>query len=269
VFYNSLVGLQDAHSGVEAYALARQLTSPGGRMSLVRVHSGYRVVATNAHSSGRAHAERALAESDLNLVSRTTGVADTLAVGASSVGEGLMTAVNARHPDLVVLTAGQVLAPGQNLMGMISQVSAPVAITSFYANSAVTQPIANIGVAYDSSAESDRALTVARRLAGSRGGALTGFQVSAPKQGRGGNQAAARAAEDLAAFADTVDLLVLAPRPSRPLRRLLGPGTIEAVIASSATPVILVPAQAIMPAPASPPVTEQWVTAERTAVRAL
>ena len=256
MFDNSLIGLQDVPTGVEGVNLARRLTLPGAQLTLVRVHGGYRVVASSV-SNARGDAERGVAEADLNRTARATGVSGTLAIGATSVGEGYQTAVNQLRADLLVLSAAQVLSPTENLVGALGQLTAPVAITSFY-TSGDARAIAHIGVAYDNSPESDRALTVARRVAGARGAALTGFQVTA-RQGMGGNQAASRAAEELAAFANTVDLLVIAPRPTRPLRRLLGPGTIEEIIAASTAPLLVVPTHAVMPAPASPPVSEDWV----------
>jgi nucleotide-binding universal stress UspA family protein len=259
VFDNSVIGLQDVPTGVEAVNLARRLASPGAKMTLVRVHAGYRVVASSVNNA-RMNAERGLAESDLNGTARVTGVTEKLAIGSTSVGDGLVNAVNQVRADLVVLSAAHVLSPTESLVSTVTQINAPVAITSFYDNSSA--PIQNIGIAYDGSPESDRALTVARRLAGSQGAALTGFQITA-RQGMGGNQAAARAAEELAAFASTVDLLVIGPRPTRPLRRLLGPGTIEEVIASTTAPLLLVPTHAILPAPATAPTSEDWVAAEQ------
>jgi hypothetical protein len=264
MFDNTLIGLQDVPTGLEGVHLAQRLASPGARMTLVRIHGGYRVVASSV-SAARSNTERGLAESDLNRVSRSTGVLDTLAIGATTTGEGLATAVRERRADLLVLSAAQVLAPSENLLAALGHLTAPVAVTSFYPGHDTT-PLRSIGIAYDSSSESDRALTVARRIAGAHGAALTGFQVSA-RSGLGGNQAASRAAEEIAAFAETVDMLVIAPRPTRPLRRLLGPSTIEAVISSSTTPVMIVPTQATIPPPATPPLSEDWVSAERLALR--
>jgi hypothetical protein len=264
LFDTTLIALQDVPSGIACHQLASRLVDAGASMTLVRIHGGYRVVASSV-SHARANTERALAESDLNRVAAATGVQDTLALGATSTADGLTSAVRGRRADLLVLSAAQVLAPGENLLAALGRLTVPVAITSV-APSREDAPLRSVGIAYDSSAGGDRALTVARRLAGAHGAALSGLALDA-RPGHGAQPSAARAGAEIVAFAETVDLLVIAPRPTRPLARRRGPGTLAAIIATTTTPLVVVASEATLPAPSVPPLREDWVSAERLAPR--
>ena len=238
MFTNSLIALQDLVTGLAAADLAELLTDPTGHRGLVRVHGGFHVVASSVNPA-RMNAERHLAENDLRSVSRRTGITDSLAIGARLAAEGLTNAVAQTRADLLVIAAEQVLAASEPLSAALVNFKVPVAVTSL-GGPRGTGTIETIGVAVDGSPAGERALIAARRLAGESGVKLSGLQVAAPT-GLGGKSAAARAAEDLIAFSHEVDLLILGPRPQRPLRRLLGPSTVESLLSASAAPVLLVP----------------------------
>jgi nucleotide-binding universal stress UspA family protein len=255
MFANVIVGVDGSPTGRDGVKLARALADEGARIALAHVHGGVPTPgrATSAASEARGH-ERAMAL--LEAEREETGVAaELIAFCATSVGRGLHTVAEREHADLLVVgshgrgLAGRVLV-GDDTSASLNGATCAVAVAprGYVARSG---GFLRVGVGYDFSPESRAALALARRLAARDGAKLSAlYVVSLPAWGyiapmpsnwgelvEDDRQAAeekvaslegleARAAyglpvEELAAFGDRVDLLVVGSRNYGPMRRLM------------------------------------------------
>jgi nucleotide-binding universal stress UspA family protein len=255
MFANVIVGVDSSATGRDAVKLALALADEGARIALAHVHGAVPTPGRAPSAATEAHEhERAMAL--LEAERAETGVAaELIAFRASSVGRGLHTLAETEHADLLVVgshgrgLAGRVLVgddTGASLNGATCAVA--VAPRGYVARSG---GFLRVGVGYDFSPESRSALALARRLAERDGAKLSAlYVVSLPAWGyvapmpsnwgeiveedrRAAEQKVASLegveataayglpVEELAAFGDRVDLLVVGSRNYGPVRRLM------------------------------------------------
>jgi nucleotide-binding universal stress UspA family protein len=255
MFENVIAGVDGRPNGRDAIALASRLLGPEGALTLANVHGGA-FNPTHAATPGRLNEER---ETSLQMLERERSQADVQAElvshEAGSPGRGLHELAERRGADLLVVGScsrgpfGRVLI-GDDTRTSLNGAPCAVAIASRgYAEHPV--PIATIGVGYDGSPESEAALATARALA-KRDRALlralevvsipnyafTGFGAPAlgdsiatmlseantrmaELQGTEGRAVYGLAGEELAAFGDELQLLVVGSRGYGPIKRLI------------------------------------------------
>jgi len=186
MFENAVVGIgADDEAGDDAIALAKQLVSPRAQLTLVHV-----LVVTDrpAPDSGAAQtaAKYRRAVEELTDLARQAGVAaEVSCVEAPSVRSGLHEFVSAHNADLLVISSSRSdevvqLLLGDDTLEVLEDAPCPVAVApAGYA--ARPSAMHRIGVAYDSSTESEQALAMARRIASDCGAELSAFEaVPAP-----------------------------------------------------------------------------------------
>jgi nucleotide-binding universal stress UspA family protein len=168
MFENVIVGVDGYQGGRDAIALARQLVAPNARLTLAHVYGGHTI-------GGRASAmavpfELEAGEQVLARTLRETELdAETELVFGESVGRGLHELADRLHADLLVVGSthrallGRVLA-GDDARAALNGAPCGVAVASRgYAQS--PRQLLRLGVGYDDSPESVRALAAARALA--------------------------------------------------------------------------------------------------------
>ena len=255
MFENVIVGVDGRPNGRDAIALAMRLLADGGKLTLANVHGG----ATNpmhASTPGRLTEEKDASHALLERERAEAAVqAELVAYAASSPGRGLHSLAEEQHADLLVVGScsrgpvGRVLL-GDDTRGSLNGAPCAVAVaTRGYGEHPV--PIAAIGVGYDGSPESEIALSRARVVAERYRAvvrvlevvsipnyAFTGF--GAPALGDGiekmlaeaneriaalegveGRAVYGLAGEELAAFGDELQLLVVGSRGYGPVKRLI------------------------------------------------
>ena len=244
MFKNALVGVDGTPSGRDAIALAAQLTRPDGKLTLAHVHSG-------EVAEERTGCEKLLEQERIE-----AGItAELLGVIAASPGRGLHQKADELAADVLVVGScrhgpfGRVML-GDETRGALNGAPCAVAIASRgYAEH--PRPLARIGVGYDASPESKAALEVARRLAAPTRASVHVMEVLAMTAyaynglvpvlmgedmetrltqandrlkelpGVEGRAVCGLTGEELAAFGDEVDILVVGSRAYGPIRRLV------------------------------------------------
>jgi nucleotide-binding universal stress UspA family protein len=231
----------------------------------------------NEESQRLLERERAKAEVEAQLMS----------VGASSIGRGLHQLAEDEHADLIVVGSSHRGFLGRVLIGDDTRASlngAPCAIA--VAPLGYTQTLADmttIGVGYDGSAESEAALALARRLASEHGATLRAIKVvqilssayagfggtawgdaletvlaeakeqMAALEGVQGEATVGVAGEELAAFGEGVDLLVVGSRGYGPVRALMLGSTSHYLSAHARCPLLVLPRASTQPSGGEPP----------------
>jgi nucleotide-binding universal stress UspA family protein len=271
MFDNVIVGVDGAQAGRDALGLAQQLASPRGRLTLAYVE----VVAPRPGPaaglvSAAAHARRALRRlTQLRDESRVD--AHVLCVEAGSVAAGLHELVVRRDADLLVIGASrrdELLRPygGDETRAVLENAPCAVAVTPIgYASRLST--LEKIGAAYDGSPESEQALAVARELARERSAELSAFEAVGepayvhslvypqPEIEAGLAEARKRiaelgdveahaassddAAEALARYGASVDLLVVGSHRYRPIDHLLSGSTAQRLADDAPCPLLV------------------------------
>jgi nucleotide-binding universal stress UspA family protein len=254
VFKNVLVGVDGRPNGRDAVALARRLTDPDGKLTLAHAHPG-ELNRLHAISLGRLDEER---EASIKLLEQERDSArieaELVSIVAAAPGGGLHQQAEEQGADLIVVGSSSHGALGRVMLGddaraALNGAPCAVAIASRgYAEH--SSSIESIGVGYDESPESKAALAIARKLAASTSARVQVLQVvGIPAYAYGGlmapsgegidliiSEASARlqqlpdvegravygaTGEELAAFGDEVDLLVVGSRSYGPTRRLV------------------------------------------------
>jgi len=272
MFAHVIAGVDGGANGRDAVALARQLIAPGARLALAHVHeltpvrgaSGAYGVAENAES-------RRLLETERD----ATGVdAELLMVTASSAGRGLHYLAREHGADLLAVGSNPRGLVGSVLVGDVTRaalIGAPCAVAvapTGYEGSAGT--LTRIGIAYDGSPESEVALRCARELAAGTGAALSALAVVEPLsygaivragagreseeervasaqqeldalEGVAGRAVAGDAGEELVAFGEGVDLLVVGSRGYGPIRSLMFGSTSTHLAANARCALLVLP----------------------------
>jgi nucleotide-binding universal stress UspA family protein len=255
MFKNVLVGVDGRANGRDAIALAARLTDPDGKLTLAHVHSGD-LRPSHAIAPGMVREEREASHKLLEAEREAGDVqAELVSVEAESPGRGLHEQAEEQGADLLVVgscshgTFGRAML-GDDTRAALNGAHCAVAIAPRgYAEH--PSVIANVGVAYNDSAESKAALALAQALAAPTGAVVHALEVvSIPSVAYAGIVSPALgdsinvmlqeandrmkelpdvdgkavyglAGEELAAFGDQVDLLVVGSRGYGPVKRLV------------------------------------------------
>jgi nucleotide-binding universal stress UspA family protein len=274
MFDNVVVGVDDPEAGRDALELAKQLVSGDGQLLLVYVEAVMLAPDPSVDPDWQATERRRALERLLPLGREARVTGGLLAVQAGSVAAGLHEAVK-RHGDLLVVGASrrdefeQAFVGDDDTRKVLEDSPSPVAVAP--ARYAMDRPeLRTIGVAYDGSPGSERAIAVARRLARERRAELSAFEAIRepvhaydPRVGRpevdedveeardrvaalrdlGAHAASGDPPEELARYAASVDLLVLGPHERRPLDRLSLGSTAQRLADDPACPVLVLPTE--------------------------
>lgn len=169
MFDNVIVGVNGEHGGRDAIALATKLLATGGRLTFAHINFGFSVAAKgNPPEFAQAERERSL--EILEAARAESGTpADLSIISSATVSKGLHQLAERCGSDLLVIGSNHLSAARRMFAGSDTKATmtgAPCAVAiapSGYETEEHT--FSRIGVAYDHSAESRRALAVGRLLA--------------------------------------------------------------------------------------------------------
>jgi nucleotide-binding universal stress UspA family protein len=255
MFTNVLVGIDGKANGRDAIALARHLLDADGELTLAHVHSGEHNPIHGGSNSLLAEARKASSA----LLERERDVADVdarlVSVIAASPGRGLHGQAEEQGADLIVVGScsrgllGRAML-GDDTRGALNGAPCAVAVAAGGFDAGSTA-ITKIGVGFDESPESVAALKQARDLASELDASVTALQVATvppviftgmtpPLVGESADAAVQEATgrmsglpgvdgravygipgEELAAFGDELDLLIVGSRNYGPVRRMV------------------------------------------------
>jgi nucleotide-binding universal stress UspA family protein len=269
MFRHVVVGIDEDPGSRDALALARTLLDKDGRFTLAHVHRGDSRMRTV--SPELAAAERSRARRLLETVRAQEGEDARLVwTGASSVGRGLHEIAEHDDADLLVVGSSEHSLFGHATLSAHTRDAlngAPCAVAlapAGYRERPVV--IREIGVGYDGSPESEHAVVVARRLADELGAKVSAFEAIAlpvdlvEGSGPAGERidrclalvreriaqlrvephaAYGHAAEELALYGASLDLLVLGSRGYGPIGRLFHGSTSQRVAQTARCPLLV------------------------------
>ncbi len=282
MFKNVLVGVDGRAGGRDAIALASQLTDSNGKLTLAYIHSGD-LRPSHAIAPGLVAEER---EASHKLLEQERAAADVkaelISIVSMSPGRGLHERAEEQSADLIVVGSCSHSALGRAMLGDDTRAAlngAPCAVAVAplgYADGRA--PITKVGVAYNESPESKAALAIARALAASTRAEVHALDVvSIPTAAYTGimppaigdsidvmlQEATSRmsklpdvkgravyglAGEELAAFSDQVDLLVVGSRGYGPVKRLVLGSTSDYLQRHARCPLLVLRRSAASPA---------------------
>ena len=280
MFKQIAVGVDEQQDGRDAIALATNLLARDGELTLAHVYEGDSFFDQGART-GVLALERRPAFETLEKTCRETGVkARVRWRAASSVGQGLHELCEEVDADLLVVGSSRRGLLGRVLVGDDTRAAlngTPCAVAIAPAGySREPGGIGKIGVGYDGSPESERALELARLLAADTGAALSAFDAIVLLPARyftagprplteavdsvvadaragilalGGIEAHAaygHPAEELAAYSTVLDLLVVGSRGYGPIGRLLHRSTSRQLARTAHCPLLVLPSSARM-----------------------
>jgi len=281
MFERVLVGVDGRQGGRDAIALARRLADPGATLTLANVCERMYVPARTGPGENREAAERMLAA---EAPSSEAG-AELVVVESTSPARGLHELAEDSDTDLLVLGSCHRGALGRATLGDDTRAGvngAPCAVAvAPHGYAAVTRPLASIGVAYNGTPESERALAAARELAARTSARITALRIVTPPSylytgilppAGVGTDELVDAAEaqmdalegietearygaidpDLEQFSKEVDLLALGSRGYGPAMRLIEGSTSRYLLRHSRAPLLVLPRGARSPTPDSP-----------------
>jgi nucleotide-binding universal stress UspA family protein len=274
MFNNVVVGVDEHYAGRGGIALAQSLFSRGGKLTLAHVLTSdpyfYRGV-----SAAVAESQRRDAVKLLETARERMGIdAELRCERSSSVGRGLHELADGLGADLLVLGSSSRGLLGRVVLGDDTHASlngAPCAVAiapAGYGDG--SRAIAEVGVGYDGSPESEVALEVARVIAAAHAAGLSACEVvSVPTSvlgpgplplsdttdrlvrgardridDLGGVRSHAvygQPAEELAIFSASVDLLVVGSRGYGPLGRLVHGSTSAQLVRKARCPLLVLP----------------------------
>jgi nucleotide-binding universal stress UspA family protein len=256
MFKNVLVGVDGGPNGRDAITLASRLVGAGGKLTLAHVHSG-NLHPLHAVEPGVVDQEHDASVKLLEEERHTAGLEDAslASIVARSPGAGLHTRAEEQDADLIVVGSCSRGALGRVMLGDDTRAAlngAPCAVAIAQRGYAEhPTPLAKIGVAYNGSPESESALECGRDVAAPTRASILALEVVAiptyaytglmvPTAGGGLDEILADAntrmqeldgvegravyglsGEELAAFGDEVDLLVVGSRSYGPVKRLV------------------------------------------------
>jgi nucleotide-binding universal stress UspA family protein len=278
MFEQVIVGVDGRPTGRDAIALASRLVSPEGKLTLANVHAG-ELRPVHAVTPGMVQEERGASHELLERELAAAEVeAELVSFVAPSPGRGLHDLAEERGADLLVVGSCSRGALGRAMLGDDTRAAlngAPCAVgiaTRGYAQHPL--PLARVGVGYDGSPESEAALAAARAVAAQHRSKLLALEVvSVPTYSFTGltppalgdtidaliadakerlaalDDVEARAVyglpgEELAAFGDDLDLLVVGSRNYGPLRRLVIGSTSDYLERHARSSLLVLPRQA-------------------------
>jgi nucleotide-binding universal stress UspA family protein len=269
MFDNVVVGADDYEAGRDALELAKQLVSLDGELLLVYVEVVMRPPGPDTDPEWQRDDRRHALERLASVRDAAHADAQLLTVQAGSVAGGLHEAVR-QHGDLLVIGASRRDEFERTFVGddtrQVLQ-DAPSAVAVAPCGYATRVPsLETIGVGYDGSPASEQALTVASELARVRGAELSAFEAVAepmyasdPVSGQWALEArlekaekqlaelgdvksrvgAGDAAQALARYAESLDLLVVGAHESRLRDRFSGGSTSQRLADSLACPLLV------------------------------
>ena len=269
MFRHVVVGIDEDPGSRDALALARALLDKDGRITLAHVHRGDPRMRTV--SPELAAAERTRARRLLETVRAETGDDARLVwAGASSVGRGLHEIAEHDDADLLVVGSSEHSLFGHATLSAHTRDAlngAPCAVAlapASYRKRPVV--VREIGVGYDGSLESEHAVVVARRLADELGAKVSAFEAIAlpvdlvegpgpaderidrclalareriAQLGVEPHAAYGHAAEELALYGASLDLLLLGSRGYGPIGRLFHGSTSQRVAQTARCPLLV------------------------------
>jgi nucleotide-binding universal stress UspA family protein len=256
MFHNVLVGVDGRGGGRDAIALATKLLDDAGKLTLAHVHPGL----TNPYHAIIPGIIKEEQEASAKLLederAQAGASAELVSVMAQSPGRGLHEQAEEQGVDLLVVGSSKRSVLGRVFIGDDASAAlngAPCAVaiaTAGYSHSA--RPLAKLGVAYNGSPESEAALERSRELARETGASIAALEVvhlsayafgglvAAPPMGDAieemltqaqarmdalegveGSASYGLVGEDVSAFGDRVDLLIVGSRSYGPVRRLV------------------------------------------------
>jgi nucleotide-binding universal stress UspA family protein len=255
MFKNVLVGIDGRANGRDAVALASRLADPAGKLTLAHVHPG-ELHPLHAITPGLLAEERIASEKLLESERDAAEIkAELVSIVAASPGGGLHRQADEQGADLIIVGSCGRGVFGRAMIGDDTRAAlngAPCAV-AIAARGYAEQPmpIAKVGVGYNDSPESKNALHAARSVAEPTQASLHVLEVVSiptyaytgmipPALGEGiesmiheanerlrqlpdveGRAVYGLTGEELAAFSDQVDVLVVGSRSYGPLRRLV------------------------------------------------
>jgi nucleotide-binding universal stress UspA family protein len=267
MFKNVLVGVDGRPSGRDAIGLATQLMDGSGKLTFANVHRDEAAELTYSHNLLEQERDGAHVEAAL------------ISIASTSPGRALHEQAEEQGADLLAVGSCSHGAFGRAMLGDDTRAAlngAPCAVAvapSGYGEQ--HRAIAKVGVAYNGTPESLAALAVARDLAARTGASVHALEVvSIPSAAYGGivapnigesidmllQEASRRmrelpdvegravyglAGEELAAFGDEVDILVVGSRGYGPVRRLILGSTSDYLERHARCPLVVLPRVAI------------------------
>lgn len=280
MFRNVVVGVDERPASHDAIALAKRLLDETGNLALANVHGGDPRV--REVSPEYAAEERARSRELLEAARSEAGVdAAILSDGALSVGRGLHEIAERHGADLLVVGSS-----GDGLFGRVTLSDhtgealngAPCAVAVAPAGYADRPAVMReIGVGFDGSPESGLALTAAREIAKELGAKVSAFEAVSHAFGARGNAASVErlvddarariaalgdvephaafgdAAEELALYGASVDLLVIGSRGYGPIGRLIHGSTSKRLAHTARCPLLVLTRAGERPATAPEP----------------
>jgi len=271
MFDNVIVGVDGLEGGRDALWLAQQLASGHSQLTLAHVE----VVTPKPGPTSGAISQ---AQRDLHAMQRLALLrdeahvdADLLCVEAASVAAGLHDLVARHQGDVLVLGASrrddyERTFVGDDVHAVLENAPCPVAIAPC-GHARRARAVNKIGAAYDGSSESEQAVAVARVLARGHGAELSAFQavpepgyvhsIVYPQPEIEAGLAAARkriaelgdvephvassddAAEAVARYGASVDLLVVGSHRYQPFDHLLSGSTAQRLADDAPCPLLV------------------------------
>jgi nucleotide-binding universal stress UspA family protein len=265
MFSNVVVGVKEPAAGRDALCLARALTSANGNLTLANVQVVAPKPAPDSGAAGFAARRRDALERVAALRDELRLDAEVACVEAPTVRRGLHDLAGTRGADLLVIAVSRQDEIYRDLVGddareLLEGTPCTVAVAPVgYRDRGGS--LRRIGVAYDGSPASARALDVARELAAEEPTKLSAFQaVSGPGRiedtvedevahaleriaelgGVEGYAAYGEPASELRRYGRSVDLLVLGSRRHGPIGRALGQGTAQRLVDEPPCPLLVV-----------------------------
>jgi len=256
MFQNVLVGVDGSPNGRDAVALATRLMDTGGRLTLVNAHAG-KLHPLHAVSPGALDEERERSHKLLEEERGRAGMqAELMSIAGGSPGAVLHSEAEEQGADLIVVGSSSRGAMRRVMLGddtrqALNGAPCAVAIASRgYAED--PKPFASVGVGYNDTPESRAALEMALTIAAPTHARVHALEVVAiptyaygggmvsPAMGEGldivieeaarrmselpgveGQAVYGLTGEELAAFGDEVDILVVGSRGYGPWQRLV------------------------------------------------
>ncbi len=286
MFKNVLVGVDGRPSGRDAIALASRLTDPDGKLTLAHVHSGD-LRPSHAIAPGLVAEER---EGSHKLLEEERTAADIKAelvsIVSMSPGRGLHEQAEEQNADVIVVGSCSHGVFGRAVLGDDTRAAlngAPCAVavaSRGYADGRAS--ITKIGVAYNASPESKAALAMAQTLAAPTRATVHALEVVSiptyaytgivpPALGESidvmlqeangrmqelpdveGHAVYGLTGEELAAFGDQVDILVVGSRGYGPVKRLVLGSTSDYLERHARCSLLVLPRIATSPGEDSP-----------------
>jgi nucleotide-binding universal stress UspA family protein len=274
MFHNVLVGVDEQPGGRDAITLGKDLLAEDGELTFAHVHLG-EAKPTRGTSPAFEAAQQERSRQLLEAARAETGVDAQFAwVGRPSVGRGLHELAERRGADLLVVGSTSRGLFGRVLIGDDTRDAlngAPCAVAVAPAGySERTLHWREIGVGYDGSPESEHALAIARRFASELGAKVSAFEaVSLPRYLLSGgpdpvdksiaefvdeardriavlgdvepHAAYGAAAEELALYGASVDLLIVGSRGYGPIGRLVHGSTSQRLAHIARCPLLVLP----------------------------